>query len=151
MRRSLSLLLLLGIAVPVLAAGKKEQERLEEAGVVMKEVLDIPEGIPKELVEKAECVVVLPSVKKGAIGIGISYGRGAMVCRTGANFTGGWGAPGMMGLEQGSIGWQLGGQATDFILLLMKPRPPKWGLTHKGKIGAGGSAGGRPQRRTPGK
>src|SRR3569832_1384365 len=97
-------------------------ERLDEAGTVMKEVLNIPDGIPKELLDKAECVVVLPSVKKGAIGIGVSYGRGVMTCRTGANFTGGWGSAVFMALEQGSLGWQLGGQATDFILQMKNPR-----------------------------
>ena len=136
------------LSLPAFAAGKKEQERLQEAGQVMKEVLDIPEGIPKDLLEKAECVVVLPSVKKGAIGIGASYGRGAMVCRTGENFTGSWGAPVMMALEQASIGWQLGGEATDFILLLMSPRSANGVLTSKVKLGADASAAAGPKGRT---
>jgi SH3 domain-containing YSC84-like protein 1 len=148
MRKSLCLLISLTLVVPAFAKGDKERERLEEAGTVMKEVLDIPEGIPKELLEKAECVVVLPSVKKGAIGIGISYGRGVMVCRTGANFTGGWGAAVMMALEQGSIGWQLGGQATDFILLLMSPRSARGVLSSKVKLGADASAAAGPKGRT---
>jgi lipid-binding SYLF domain-containing protein len=147
MRKLLVLSLILA-AVPTFAAGKKEQERLQEAGEVMKEILGIPEGIPKDLVEKAECVVVLPSVKKFAIGLGGSYGRGAMVCRTGANFTGGWGAPLMMALEQGSIGWQLGGEATDFILLLMSPRSANGVLTSKVKLGVDASAAAGPKGRT---
>jgi len=148
MRKFTVLALVCTLSLPVFAAGKKEQERLQEAGQVMKEILDIPEGIPKDLLEKAECVVVLPSVKKGAIGIGASYGRGAMVCRTGDNFTGSWGAPVMMALEQASIGWQLGGEATDFILLLMSPRSANGVLTSKVKLGADASAAAGPKGRT---
>jgi lipid-binding SYLF domain-containing protein len=148
MRKLLSLLLIGLLAVPAFAKGDKERARLDESGTVMKEVLDIPEGIPKELLEKAECVVVLPSVKKGAIGIGLSYGRGVMVCRTGHNFTGGWGSAVMMALEQGSIGWQIGGQATDFILLLMSPRSARGVLSSKVKLGADASAAAGPKGRT---
>jgi lipid-binding SYLF domain-containing protein len=136
------------MAVPAFAKGDKERERLEESGSVMKEVLDIPEGIPKDLLEKAECVVVLPSVKKFAIGLGGSYGRGVMVCRTGQNFTGGWGSAVMMALEQGSIGWQIGGEATDFILLLMSPRSARGVLASKVKLGADASAAAGPKGRT---
>jgi lipid-binding SYLF domain-containing protein len=148
MRKFLTGLLICALATPAFAKGDKEKERLEEAGTVMKEVLNIPDGIPKELLEKAECVVVLPSVKKGAIGIGLSYGRGVMVCRTGANFTGGWGAAVFMALEQGSIGWQLGGQATDFILLLVSPRSARGVLSSKVKLGADASAAAGPKGRT---
>ena len=88
----------------------------------MKEIMDIPENIPQDLVDKAECIIIYPSVLKGAFGIGGSYGRGAMVCRTGEHFTGPWSAPTMMALEGASIGFQLGGQATDFVLLVMNPR-----------------------------
>lgn len=148
MRKSLSLLLIGLLTVPAFAKGDKERERLEESGSVMKEVLDIPEGIPKDLLAKAECVVVLPSVKKFAIGLGASYGRGVMVCRTGQNFTGGWGSAVMMALEQGSIGWQIGGQATDFILLLMSPRSAHGVLSSKVKLGADASAAAGPKGRT---
>jgi lipid-binding SYLF domain-containing protein len=148
MRKLLSLLLIGLMAVPAFAKGNKERERLEESGSVMKEVLDIPEGIPKDLLEKAECVVVLPSVKKFAIGLGGSYGRGVMVCRTGQNFTGGWGSAVMMALEQGSIGWQIGGEATDFILLLMSPRSARGVLASKVKLGADASAAAGPKGRT---
>jgi len=148
MRKLLTGLLIWALATPAFAKSDKEKERLEESGTVMKEVLNIPDGIPKELLDKAECVVVLPSVKKGAIGIGVSYGRGVMTCRTGGNFTGGWGSAVFMALEQGSVGWQLGGQATDFILLLMSPRSARGVLTSKVKLGADASAAAGPKGRT---
>src|SRR5712692_7181146 len=100
----------------------KEQKRLEECGVVMQEVLDIPDNIPHELLEKTECVIVIPSVKKLAFGIGADYGRGAMICRTGEHFCGAWGAPAMYALEGGSVGFQIGGEATDLVLLVMNGR-----------------------------
>src|ERR1700675_5123961 len=97
----------------------QEQKRLEECGVVLQEVLNIPDNIPHELLDKAECVIVIPSVKKLAFGVGADYGRGAMICRTGEHFRGAWGAPAMYALEGGSIGFQIGGEATDLILLVM--------------------------------
>lgn len=137
------------LATPLFAGnGDKEKERLAEAGQVLKEVLDIPEDIPQDLLDKAECVVVLPSVKKGALGIGASYGRGAMVCRTGANFTGPWGAPVMMALEQASIGWQIGGEATDYVLLMMNPRAANAVLRSKVKLGVDASAAAGPKGRS---
>src|SRR5437667_5021695 len=107
---------------PVVLIAETEQERLADSTQVLEEILNIPDALPKELINKAECVVVLPSVKKFALGFGGSYGRGALVCRTGKNFTGPWGAPAMYRLEGGSIGLQLGGNATDFLLLVMNPR-----------------------------
>ena len=89
----------------------KEQRRLEECGVVMSEVLHVPDDIPQDLLNKAECVIVIPSVKKLAFGVGAEYGRGAMVCRTGEHFRGAWGAPAMYALEGGSVGFQIGGEA----------------------------------------
>lgn len=100
----------------------KEQERLENCGVVMQEVLNIPDAIPHELLEKAECVIVFPSAMKAAFVVGAQYGRGAMVCRTGEKFRGPWGAPAMYALEGGSLGFQIGGEATDLILLVMNDR-----------------------------
>ena len=97
----------------------KEQERVENAGNVMQEILNAPDSIPQSVLDKAYCVAVLPSVKKFAIGVGGSYGRGVMTCRWGKDFKGKWGAPTMMALEGGSVGLQLGGEATDFVLLLM--------------------------------
>ena len=125
----------------------KEQRRLEECGVVMSEVLHVPDDIPQDLLNKAECVIVIPSVKKLAFGIGAEYGRGAMVCRTGEHFTGPWGAPTMMALEGGSLGFQLGGQATDFVLLVMNPRGAKAILSSKVKLGADMAAAAGPKGR----
>jgi SH3 domain-containing YSC84-like protein 1 len=125
----------------------KEQKRLEESGVVMQEVLNVPENIPHELLEKAECVIVIPSVKKLAFGIGADYGRGAMVCRTGEKFRGPWGAPAMYALEGGSIGFQIGGEATDLILLVMNDRGMESILSSKVKLGADASVAGGPKGR----
>src|SRR3984893_13880424 len=125
----------------------KEQKRLEECGVVMQEVLNIPDSIPHELLEKTECVVVIPSVKKLAFGIGADYGRGAMVCRTGEKFRGPWGAPAMYALEGGSVGFQIGGEATDLILLVMNDRGMESILSSKVKLGADASIAGGPKGR----
>lgn len=125
----------------------KEQKRLENCGVVMQEVLNIPDSIPKELLEKAECVIVIPSVRKLALGVGASYGRGAMVCRKGAKFNGSWGAPAMYALEGGSLGFQIGGEATDLILLVMNDRGMESILSSKVKLGADASVAGGPKGR----
>ena len=135
--------LLAVLALPA-AAQRKEQERVENAGKVMSEILNIPDNIPQSVLDKADCVVVLPTVLKFAIGIGGSYGRGVMTCRSGATFHGPWGAPTMMALEGGSFGLQLGGQATDFVLLLMSPRSADNILTSKVKIGGDASAAAGP-------
>ena len=125
-----------------------EQERVKDAGEVLKEIIGIPDNIPQELLDKAECVVVLPSVKKGAFGIGGSYGRGVMVCRGGQHYTGKWGAPALYALEGVSIGFQLGGQATDFVLLVMNPKGATSLLSSKVKLGADASAAAGPKGRT---
>src|ERR1700694_2237482 len=125
----------------------KEQQRLEECGVVMQEVLNVPDNIPHELLEKAECVIVIPSVRKLAFGVGASYGRGAMVCRTGEKFRGPWGAPAMYALEGGSIGFQIGGEATDLILLVMNDRGMESILSSKVKLGADASVAAGPKGR----
>ncbi len=125
----------------------KEQKRLEECGVVMQEVLNIPDNIPHDLLEKAECVIVIPSVKKLAFGVGADYGRGAMVCRTGEHFRGPWGAPAMYALEGGSVGFQIGGEATDLILLVMNGRGMDSILSSKVKLGADASVAGGPKGR----
>jgi len=125
----------------------KEQRRLEESGVVLQEVLNIPDNIPHELLEKAECVIVIPSVKKLAFGIGGDYGRGAMVCRTGEKFRGPWGAPAMYALEGASIGFQIGGEETDLILLVMNNRGMESILSSKVKLGADASIAGGPKGR----
>ncbi len=124
-----------------------EQKRLQDCGVVMQEVLNIPDSIPKELLEKAECVIVIPSVRKLAFGVGASYGRGAMVCRKGEKFNGSWGAPAMYALEGGSVGFQIGGEATDLILLVMNDRGMESILSSKVKLGADASVAGGPKGR----
>jgi lipid-binding SYLF domain-containing protein len=136
------------VALPLSAKeDKKETDRLDNCGTVMKEILDIPDDIPPDLLDKAECVIIFPSVLKAAFIVGGSYGRGAMTCRTGEHFTGPWGAPSMMALEGGSIGFQLGGQATDFVLLVMNPRGAKAILHSKVKLGANASAAAGPKGR----
>src|ERR1700745_4442022 len=103
------------------ADNQKEQERVKASGEVLKEILNIPDDIPQELLDKAECLVILPSVKKGAFGIGGSFGRGVMICRSGQRYTGLWGPPAMYALEGVNIGFQVGGEATDYVLLVMNP------------------------------
>src|SRR5579859_253421 len=125
----------------------KEQKRLEDCGVVMQEVLNVPEDIPHELLEKAECVIVIPSVKKLAFGIGADYGRGAMVCRKGEHFRGAWGAPAMYALEGGSVGFQIGGEGTDLILLVMNDRGMDSILSSKVKLGGDASVAAGPKGR----
>ncbi|MBZ5515815.1 MAG: lipid-binding SYLF domain-containing protein [Acidobacteriia bacterium] len=149
MRRILiSTLLVLCFASSLMAANKTEK-RLRNAADVLSQILDIPDDIPQELLDKAECVIVIPSVKKLAMGFGGSYGRGAMVCRSGANYTGPWGPPVMMRrLEGGSFGLQLGGQATDFVLLIMNPNGAESILSSKVKLGADASAAAGPKGRT---
>ena len=143
--------LTLGVCIMFVASGlfaaNKEQERLEKSGVVMEEIMNTPENIPQEVLEKAECVIVFPSVLKLAVGFGGSYGRGAMVCRTGEHFNGAWGAPAMFALEGGSFGFQLGGQATDLVLLVMNDRGARSILSSKVKLGADASAAAGPKGR----
>jgi lipid-binding SYLF domain-containing protein len=130
------------------AGNAKEVERVKDAGEVLKEILNIPDDIPKDLLDDAECVVVLPSVKKVAIGIGGAFGRGVMVCRSGEHFTGSWGAPAMYALEGGNFGFQLGAQATDFVLLVVNPRGAESLMGSKIKLGADASAAAGPKGRT---
>ena len=131
-------------------AQSREQDRLAESAVVLKEVLGMPDGVPKNLLDRAECIIVFPSVKKFAIGVGGSYGRGVMTCRTGEHFDAQWSAPSMMALEGGSFGLQLGGQATDFVLLIMNERGASSVLRSKVKLGADASAAAGPKGRTAG-
>jgi lipid-binding SYLF domain-containing protein len=130
------------------AAAQPEEDRVRQAGDVMKEILNIPDDIPQDLLDKAECVVILPSVKKGAFGVGGSYGRGVMICRGGPHYTGPWGAPALYALEGVSIGLQLGAQATDFVLLVMNPQGARSLLSSKVKLGADASAAAGPKGRT---
>jgi lipid-binding SYLF domain-containing protein len=144
----LALLIVVALCSGAFAAkGDRERERVQSAGTVLKEILDIPDDIPKDLLDRAECVVVLPGVKKFAIGIGGSFGRGVMICRGGANFTGKWGAPAMYALEGANIGLQLGGQETDFVLLVMNPKGARSLLKSKVKLGADAAAAAGPKGR----
>jgi SH3 domain-containing YSC84-like protein 1 len=147
-KRIIPMVLALAISgIPAMAADDKEADRLQTAGDVLVDIMNVPDDIPQNLIDKAECVMVFPSVLKFAIGFGGSYGRGAMVCRTGEHFTGPWGAPSMMALEGGSFGLQLGGQATDFVLLIMNPRGARSVMSSKVKLGAGISAAAGPKGR----
>jgi lipid-binding SYLF domain-containing protein len=146
MKTLVAIMLSFALTAP-LYAQKKEQERLQEAGTVLKEILGMPEGIPQNLLNKAECVIVFPSVKKFAIGVGGSYGRGVITCRSGANFTGSFSAPAMFALEGGNIGFQLGGQATDFVLLVMNEKGANSVMSSKVKLGADAAAAAGPKGR----
>src|SRR5271167_2678949 len=125
-------------------AANKEQQRLENAGTVMREVMGMPEGIPRDVLDKAECIIVFPSLLKAAFVVGVSYARGAMVCRKGADFRGPWGAPAMYALEGASVGFQIGGQATDLVLLVMNNRGASSILESKVKLGGDASVAAGP-------
>jgi lipid-binding SYLF domain-containing protein len=149
MKKAFALILTILLACPAFAADKtREQKRLEACGQVFKEIMDIPEGIPKDLLNKAECVIVIPTVLKFAIGVGGDFGRGAITCRTGQHFTGHWSAPALFALEGANIGLQLGGEATDFVLLVMNPKGANSILSSKVKLGADASAAAGPKGRT---
>src|SRR5271156_3394872 len=149
MKRTVSaLVLMFALALPVPASSTKECDRVENAGRVTHEIMDIPDDIPQSVIDKADCVVVLPSVVKAAFVFGASYGRGVMTCRGGADFRGPWGAPTMMALEGGSFGFQIGVQATDFVLLLMNERAASGILVSKVKLGGDASAAAGPVGRS---
>jgi lipid-binding SYLF domain-containing protein len=135
MKNIFALLLIMVFAGSTTFAQKDENKRIRIAGQVMVEILNVPDDIPQELLDKASCVIVLPSVKKFAFGFGGSYGRGVMTCRSGKGFNGPWSAPTMMALEGGSFGLQLGGQSTDFVLLVMNNRGADSILSTKVKLG----------------
>ncbi len=141
---------LIALGCTALLGAQKELDRLQNSATVLKEILGMPDNIPKDLLDRAECVIVFPSVKKFAVGVGGSYGRGVMSCRGGQTFDGPWGPPAMFALEGGSIGFQLGGQATDFVLLVMNDRGADSVLSSKIKLGADASAAAGPKGRTAG-
>src|SRR5712671_1986764 len=148
MRKAGVLVVAILLACPIFAANEsREQKRLAACGDVMAQIMDIPDGIPHELLNKAECVIVIPSVLKFAIGIGGDFGRGAISCRTGQHFTGPWSAPALFALEGANIGLQLGGQATDFVLLVVNPKGANSILSSKVKLGADASAAAGPKGR----
>jgi lipid-binding SYLF domain-containing protein len=151
MRKMMSCLSSIVLIVLPLLAGvasasnqTKYDDRLRNSGTVLKEILDVPDDIPQDLLDKADCVVVFPSVLKAAFIVGGSYGRGAMSCRKGENFQGPWGAPTMMALEGGSFGFQIGGEATDFVLLVMNDRGARGILASKVKLGGDASVAAGP-------
>jgi SH3 domain-containing YSC84-like protein 1 len=148
MKALLALLLAYAFLLPAFADNQKEQGRVKDSGDILKEILNIPDDIPQDLLDKAECLVILPSVKKGAFGIGGSFGRGVMICRSGQHYTGLWGPPAMYALEGVNIGFQLGGEATDFILLVMNPKGAHSLLSSKVKLGANASAAAGPKGRS---
>jgi len=148
----LSLVLILVCALPAIAEEKetaaKENARIQEAANVIKEILGVPEDIPKDLLDKADCIVIYPSVKKAAFIIGGSYGRGLITCRKGEDFSGSWSAPAMFALEGGSFGFQIGAQATDFVLLVMNESGARSVMSSKVKLGADASIAAGPKGRT---
>jgi len=147
MKSVLLLLVMVALSCLPASAQKDENKRIKNTGKVIVEILNIPDNIPDDLLDKAECIIVLPSVMKFAIGLGGSYGRGVMTCRSGKDFSGPWSAPAMMALEGGSIGLQLGGQATDFVLLVMNQRGADSILTSEVKLGGDVAAAAGPKGR----
>ena len=147
MKRMFSLMFVMALVGLPAYAQKDENNRIRNSGKVMVEILNVPDDIPAELLEKAECVIVLPSVMKAAFIVGGSYGRGVMSCRSGPNFNGPWSAPAMMALEGASVGFQIGGQATDFVLLVMNKRGADSILTSKVKLGGDIAAAAGPKGR----
>ena len=144
MKRYFVVAVCLSVAAGAVYATTKEQKRLKNCGVVMQEVLNIPDSLPQQILAKAECVIVFPSVLKLAFGMGKEYGRGAMVCRTGKEFNGPWGAPAMYALEGDSLGMQIGGESTDLILLVMNRRGVTSILSSRIKLGGDASAAAGP-------
>src|ERR1035437_176702 len=147
MKRIFSLIVVMAFVGLPAYAQKDENNRIQNAGKVMVEILSVPDDIPADILDKAECVIILPSVMKFAFGFGGSYGRGVMTCRSGMNFSGPRSAPSMMALEGGSFGFQLGVQATDFVLLVMNPRGVGSILSSKVKLGGDIAAAAGPKGR----
>src|ERR1700720_4234411 len=141
-------LLMLAFSTPAADKEEKDEDRVKDAGRVLTEILNVPDDIPQDLLDKAACVVVFPSVLKAAFIVGASYGRGVMTCRTGPDFNGHWGAPSMMALEGGSVGFQIGGEATDFVLLVMNERGANGILSSKVKLGGDASVAAGPVGRS---
>lgn len=147
MKKTLTLLFAAALLPAGVQAQQHEQDRLKHAGEVLQEILNIPDNLPKGVLDKSECVIIIPSVKKFAFGVGGNYGRGAMSCRSGQTFTGPWGPPAMVALEGANIGFQIGGQATDFVLLVVNPKGIDSILKSKVKLGADIAAAAGPKGR----
>ena len=148
LRSSLIVALCVVSGSPAVFAQNKEQDRLETSAVVLQELLDVPDNIPQDLLQKAECLVIIPSMTKVALGIGGSYGRGAMVCRTGKNYNGPWSAPAMYAMDEGSVGFQIGAEATDVVLLVMNKRGVDALLGSKVTLGGNASVAAGPKGRS---
>jgi SH3 domain-containing YSC84-like protein 1 len=146
-KKTLTLLFATVLLSTCARAQQHEQDRLKHSGEVLQEILNIPDNLPKSILDKSECVIVIPSVKKFAFGVGGNYGRGAMTCRSGPNFTGPWGPPAMVALEGANIGFQIGGQAIDFVLLVVNPKGIDSILKSKVKLGADIAAAAGPKGR----
>lgn len=132
------------LIAPSLFAQNKEDDRLKQSAAVLQELLSGDKGLPKTILDQANCVLVFPSVKKVAIGFGGSYGRGALICRKGPKMDGSWGAPAMYALDQGSVGLQLGSTATDFVLVMMRQQGVDQILNGKVKLGGNAAAAAGP-------
>jgi lipid-binding SYLF domain-containing protein len=146
--KKLAVLTTVILLIPICAGAQQhEQDRLKHSGEVLLEILNIPDNLPKYTLDRAECVIVFPSVKKLAFGVGASYGRGAMTCRSGEHFTGPWGPPALYAIEAGNIGFQIGGQATDFVLLVVNPKGVQSLLKSKVKLGGDAAAAAGPKGR----
>jgi len=147
LRTSVVLLALAAFAGAAFAKDSDDEQRLQKAADVLGEILNIPDNIPQGLLDKADCVIVLPSVKKFAIGFGASWGKGVMICRSGEKFDGKWGTPAAFALKAANVGLQLGGEATDFVLLVMSPKGVNALLSDEVKLGAAISAAAGPKGR----
>ena len=147
--RILLVALMLACVLPVFGEDKvaKEDDRINESANVMKEILGMPDGIPKDLLNKADCLIIYPSVKKAAFIVGGSYGRGLITCRKGQDFSASWSAPAMFALEAGSFGFQIGAQATDFVLLVMNESGARSVMSSKVKLGADAAVAAGPKGR----
>jgi lipid-binding SYLF domain-containing protein len=147
--KKLTITMICACGVFPLWAQETEKARLKESFDVLNEILKTPDkGIPRDLLDKAECAVVFPSVKKAAFGVGASYGRGVITCRSGQSFDGPWSAPAMFALEGASFGLQIGGEATDFVLLVLNEKGAESVMSSKVKLGADASAAAGPVGRT---
>lgn len=132
-------------AIPAWSADKDTEEaRVKASGDVLQELLNGPNGISMNVLNSAKCVIILPSVKKAGFIVGGEYGRGIMTCRSGENFTGRWTSPSMMQSSGGSVGLQAGGQATDFVVLVMNSKGAHAVMNGKAKLGADASVAAGP-------
>jgi lipid-binding SYLF domain-containing protein len=131
-----AVLLAFSVLVVPLFAQKDEEKRLANSADVLQQILSEDNGLPKTVVDKAYCVLIFPGVKKVAIGIGGSYGRGALACRKGAKVDGSWGSPAMYALDQGSLGVQLGSTETDFVGVIASQKGVDEILNGKTKLGS---------------